>query len=137
MSSTTLAMIILYVRPFSKFSDIDWGLIYWNKLKNTLQLYSYVSMKFRHRYTNRKSCIWRWRQRSRRCSPCQGMPKTVRKPPEIMEEAWDRCFLRILKGHQPGWHTNLRLLVPRSLRQYISAFKPSSSWYFVTVALVN
>lgn len=60
----------------------------------------------------------------------QGTLRTASKSVEAGREAWDPFALKALRSNQPHRHLDLRLLVSRTVKQFL-VLKPCSLWHFL------
>lgn len=83
-----------------------------------------------------KNDMWRWRQirvMIIQTKECKILPANHR---ELREAGTDHS-LTLSQGAQPCRHLDLGPLFSRTMRQYISLFKPLSVWYFVIAEQAN
>ena len=60
----------------------------------------------------------------------QGTLRTASKSVEAGREEWDPLSLKALRSNQPCGHLDLRLLVSRTVKQFL-LFKPCSLWHLL------
>lgn len=60
----------------------------------------------------------------------QGTLRTASKSVEAGREGWDPFSLKALRSNQPCGHLDLRLLVSRTVKQFL-LFKPCSLWHLL------
>ena len=71
--------------------------------------------------------------KGRQCEETQGEIAIYK----LKREAWNRPFPGAVRRNQLRGYLDIGLVASRTMRQYVSIFKPPNLWCFVTAALEN